>query len=195
MKGWFVGGRDPETGDQLNAGEMASRLIQRVIRRWMFLGAITTITIYVWVIRDPIWYHSPADTWNYFLSWLAVAIESIVGMFFFAQAIRDAIVMRQTKAMVEKMEVLAEKTEQVAERVEQIARAVLGVVEALEGRQALPSGGQGNAASLASCTPDSTAGRSRRGSSGSRRKVDVPVGNGSSRASGARARRAGTSHE
>lgn len=82
------------TGGAIGAGETASLLVQRIIRRWVFLGTITAITFYLWVIRDPIWHHSPADSWNYFLSWLAIAIESVVGMFFFGQSLRDGGVIR-----------------------------------------------------------------------------------------------------
>jgi hypothetical protein len=44
--------KDPVTGDAQTVGEHVSWMIQGVIRRWLFLGVITVLTVYVWVIAD-----------------------------------------------------------------------------------------------------------------------------------------------
>lgn len=81
-------------GGSIDAGEAASLLFQRIIRRWVFLGLITAITTYTWAVWDPIWRQSPANVWNFFLSYLAIFIEGVVGKFFFAQSMRDARIIR-----------------------------------------------------------------------------------------------------
>lgn len=85
---------DPVTGDHLTAGEMASRAIQRIMRRWAFLGVISLVTFVCWVLGDAtrVW-------WNYGASYAAIVIESIVGMFFFGQSLRDAVIIRRLERL------------------------------------------------------------------------------------------------
>lgn len=111
------------TGGVIDAGEMASLLVQRMIRRWLFLGIITAITTYIWAVWDPIWRHSPADTWNFFLSWLAIFIEGVVGKFFFAQSVRDAKVIRA---------ILRELVDHILALIEQIASVTQHIVSMLK---------------------------------------------------------------
>lgn len=85
---------DPVTGDQLTAGEMASRAIQRIMRRWAFLGAISLVTLVCWLLGD-----TARTWWNYGASYAAIVIESIVGMFFFGQSLRDAVIIRRLERM------------------------------------------------------------------------------------------------
>lgn len=85
------GGVDPVTGDRLSAGERLSWLMQGLIRRWLFLGAITGVTAAVWATRDPtalVW-------WNLGASYLALVVESLVGIAMFGQTKRDAVVLRR----------------------------------------------------------------------------------------------------
>jgi hypothetical protein len=96
--------RDPVTGDMLTQGEYISWIIQGVIRRWTFLIIITLVTIVVWTINNPtalLW-------WNLGASYLALVIESIVGLAMFGQVKRDAVALREVRAISQHIEQLAE---------------------------------------------------------------------------------------
>lgn len=86
---------DPLTGDHLSAGEHVSWTIQHAMRRWSFLGAITLLTLLCWATRNP----DVLAWWNYAASFMALVIESIVGMAMFNQTIRDALVTRAVLRM------------------------------------------------------------------------------------------------
>lgn len=96
--------RDPVTGDILTQGEYISWIIQGIIRRWTFLGLITVVTILAWITRNEtvlLW-------WNLGASYLALVIESIVGLGMYSQTRRDAVVMREVRAMSQHIERVAE---------------------------------------------------------------------------------------
>ena len=93
---------DPVTHDELSLGEYTALLIQGVIRRWLFLAFITTVTLVVWIVGAFL----PAALvwWNLAASLLAVMIESIVGMFLFGQMKRDAVILRKLEHVLEHVE-------------------------------------------------------------------------------------------
>jgi hypothetical protein len=96
--------RDPVTGDILTQGEYISWIIQGIIRRWTFLGLLTVVTILAWITRNEtvlLW-------WNLGASYLALVIESIVGLGMYSQTRRDAVVMREVRAMSQHIEGVAE---------------------------------------------------------------------------------------
>ncbi|QBD76189.1 hypothetical protein EPA93_09270 [Ktedonosporobacter rubrisoli] len=118
--------RDPVTGDQLSAGEYLSWLIQSMIRRWAFLGLITLLTVIVWTTNNPI----ALNWWNLGASYMALVIESVVGISMYAQTRRDALVMRETRkisqqnaqqlarleAVEEKMLLILQNQQEITER-------------------------------------------------------------------------------
>lgn len=92
--------KDPVTGDELTSGERISWVIQGVIRNWYFLILFSTITIIVWSINNPtglLW-------WNLAASYLAIIIESIVGISMFSQCKRDAVVLREVRTISQHVE-------------------------------------------------------------------------------------------
>ncbi len=95
---------NPETGDPLTGGEHFSWFIQRIMRRWAFLGVVTGITILCWTTRND----NVLNWWNLGASYLALVIESIVGMAMFKQTVRDAVVIRETRTMSRHLEQLTE---------------------------------------------------------------------------------------
>lgn len=92
--------RDPVTGDVLTIGEWISWKIQGVIRRWTFLIFITLVTIVVWSLNNPI----GLTWWNLGASYMALVIESIVGLAMFSQTRRDAVALREVRAISQRME-------------------------------------------------------------------------------------------
>lgn len=108
-----AGSTDPVTGDHLTTSEHASWMVQRVMRRWSFLGLITVITIICWSLNDTVrlW-------WNYAASWGALAIEGITAMALINQTRRDARVLRDVR--------------DIAQRTERIARIVLRDVKEID---------------------------------------------------------------
>jgi hypothetical protein len=97
--GWkLLGGSvDPVTGDKLSAGERVSWMIQRVIRRWAFIGVLQLVTAacFVWGVRTPdvlVW-------WNLGASDFAIIMEFLIGMALFGQGLRDAVVSRAVERM------------------------------------------------------------------------------------------------
>lgn len=94
--------KDPITGDELTTGEWVSWKIQGVIRRWTFLVAITCVTVVVWSTNNP----QALTWWNLCASYLAILIESIVGLAMFSQTRRDAVVLREIRASNKRIETL-----------------------------------------------------------------------------------------
>lgn len=100
MRGAFQEATDPATGDHLSAGEHISWVVQGVIRRWAFLITITLLTAVVWLTNNSlalVW-------WNLCASYLALVIESIVGIAMFSQTRRDAVVLREIRALAQRIE-------------------------------------------------------------------------------------------
>ena len=119
---------DPATGDSLTTGEYISWLIQGVIRRWTFLIAISIITVLVWTTDNA----TALTWWNLCASYLALVIESIVGLAMFGQTRRDAVVLREIRAIGQRVERLAEKIE--GEEAQEVAELVK-IEESLERKQ------------------------------------------------------------
>lgn len=107
--------RDPVTGDKLSRGEYISWLIQGVIRRWWFLIAITIITAVVWATNNGtllLW-------WNLCASYLALFIESVVGLAMFGQTRRDAVVLREVRTMSQHLETIGQQQLHIIQHLEQ----------------------------------------------------------------------------
>ncbi len=106
---------DPVTGDMLSFGEYISWLIQGVIRRWTFLLVISGITIGVWLTNNPtalLW-------WNLAASYLAIFIESVVGLAMFQQTRRDAVIIRRIEQIEAHTSAVVDRIDQIVERGEQ----------------------------------------------------------------------------
>lgn len=100
--------RDPVTGDELTLAEEASWKMQGIIRRWTFVVVVTLVTAAVWTyvgvsagwslrsgaLADLTW-------WNLGASYLAILIESTVGIAMFSQTRRDAVKIRKIEAIAE----------------------------------------------------------------------------------------------
>jgi hypothetical protein len=86
---------DPLTGEVVSPTERVSRFAQAMIRRWTFIGIITVVTAFWWthpgLFNDPNLVH-----WNLGASYMALLIESVVGIGMYHQQNRDAIVLRKT---------------------------------------------------------------------------------------------------
>lgn len=99
--------RDPVTGDELTGGEYVSWLIQGIIRRWAFLIVISVVTALVWATNNGV----ALTWWNLSASYLALVIESIVGIAMFSQTRRDAVILRRIAKQEEYILLLLEKLE------------------------------------------------------------------------------------
>lgn len=113
--------RDPATGDVLTTGEYISWIIQGVIRRWAFLVLISIVTAIVWLTDNA----TALTWWNLGASYLALVIESVVGISMYAQTKRDAIVLREIRAIGQRVEKIAERE----------AGELAQIEKRLEGRQ------------------------------------------------------------
>lgn len=86
------------TGDHLRLSEYLSWKSQAIFRSWWFVVIFSTIT-FTW-LAVPIWFHDPARLWlNYYLSYLAVLVESIIGIGVASQSMRDAVILREIKKL------------------------------------------------------------------------------------------------
>lgn len=103
--------KHPVTGEDIGLGEHISWSIQSAIRRWAFILTVTAATIVCWSSRDS----TVLTWWNYTASWMALFIESVVGISMFQQTKADAQVIRkilkmetsqfdELKALIEKVE-------------------------------------------------------------------------------------------
>lgn len=88
---------DPVTGDRLTAGERVSWGIQRLIRRWAFIGAVQLITAICWLIG--VWHPEVLTWWNLAASDFAIIMEFLIGIAMLGQTVRDALVSRAVRRM------------------------------------------------------------------------------------------------
>lgn len=106
---------DPITGDELAPDEVLLLRLQWVIRRWVFLGAVTLLSAGAWtyVALSVGWGLGSGPLavmtwWNVSASYLALFIEGVVGMNNVHQWQRDAIVLRATRDSVTRVEAVCE---------------------------------------------------------------------------------------
>lgn len=106
---------DPITGDELSRAEAVAWRVQWIIRRWTFLVGLTAVTAgawtYVgvtagWALRaGPL---AVVTWWNVCASYLALLIESVVGMAMYHQVQRDAVILREIRQADQRIEALGE---------------------------------------------------------------------------------------
>ena len=71
---------------------------QGIFRSWWFVIIFSTIT-FTW-LAIPRFFHDPARLWlNYYLSYIAVLVESIIGIGVVSQSMRDAVLLRELKKL------------------------------------------------------------------------------------------------
>jgi len=109
--------RDPVTGDLLTVGEKFSWVMQSIIRRWAFIGLITVVTIVVWALDIAV----GLTWWNLGASYLALLIESTVGIAMFSQTRRDAVAIRETRGLAKEMAAADRKRDIILAHLEQAA--------------------------------------------------------------------------
>jgi hypothetical protein len=102
------------TGDALTTGEWVSWQVQGIIRRWTFLGMVTLVTALVWATRN----ETALQWWNLVASYVAILIESIVGLAMIGQTRRDALVIREIRALSRQMSQVLAALAQDVERIE-----------------------------------------------------------------------------
>ena len=119
--------RHPITGDTIGFGKHISWKIQFSIRNWYFIGTITFITLFcaVWGTIDI----GVISWWNVWASYMALFIESVVGISMFEQTRADAKVLRQS---LETIEELLVKINQILEIEKKQTQEVHNLVDALE---------------------------------------------------------------
>lgn len=100
-RGWgpFRDRLDPKTGDVLAPSEQFSWAVQRVMRRWTFVAAYSALTLAWWLV--PRYFPDGLAGWNYWASYMALLIESAVGIGVFGMTIRDHLTLREIKRGVE----------------------------------------------------------------------------------------------
>ena len=108
------------TGEPIGLGQHMSWKIQEMIRRWPFILTMTVISLACWVIG---WRHSDVVLWwNAWASYMAIFIESVVGISMFQQTKSDAQVIRKILAMessqFEELKELIEQVEGTLETIE-----------------------------------------------------------------------------
>jgi hypothetical protein len=74
------------------------------LRMILFLGIITIVTILAWTTNNS----TVLTWWNLGASYLAIVIESVVGLAMFGQVKRDAICLREVRTISQHVEKLAE---------------------------------------------------------------------------------------
>lgn len=107
---------DPITGDPLSWQEHISWRIQGIIRHWAFISIFTCSTITAWIIG--VSHPEVLIWWNLAASYLAIFVESVVGISMFSQTRRDAVLIRKIAGMEEK---LLKLVEHIVEEVEDIS--------------------------------------------------------------------------
>lgn len=110
--------RDPDTGDQIRRSEFVSFRIQNLIRRWPFILLYTGVTFTVWVVGSP----AVLGWWNYTASYLAILVESIVGIGVYQMSRRDSVILREIRQVTDATRENTASVQQLAEMVLQELR-------------------------------------------------------------------------
>lgn len=125
---------DAATGDELTPSEALSHIAQGVIRRWTFIGVVSAVTLVCFTVGG-----SVLQWWNYSASWLALVIESVVGIGVYNMGRRDAVILREVRALSERgarsarrAEKATKRTEEAAKRTEDAARLALDAAQRTE---------------------------------------------------------------
>ena len=90
--------RHPVTGEAIGFGQHLSWTIQKAIRRWYFIGVITAITLtcVVWGTFN----FGIIGWWNVWASYMALFIESVVGIAMYEQTRADAKIIRESLQII-----------------------------------------------------------------------------------------------
>jgi len=104
--------KHPVSGEPISVGEHVSWKIQFGIRRWAFIGTITLVTIgcAIWGTFDI----TVIGWWNVWASYMALFIESVVGMSMFSMAQNDGRIIRETHALLDRVEELIREIKEMA---------------------------------------------------------------------------------
>lgn len=91
---------DPLTGDTITRQERLSLVAQSVLRKWSFVAAYTALT-FVWWTHPSLFGDHPGNDarWQDWASYMALLIESLVGIGMFGWARRDSLVIRKLYAL------------------------------------------------------------------------------------------------
>jgi len=104
---------DPTTGDEITRSDWISLKIQdSVIRRWWFLLQFTVITVACVCTLNV----NVVGWWNVYASWLAVAVEQIVGRYMSNQVKRDASVLREVRSLLQEVKALVSELKTIAHK-------------------------------------------------------------------------------
>ncbi len=87
---------DPVTGDSLRFSEQISWISQRIIRRWTFVIAYSLLTL-LWLFF-PRYFPDGLSGWNIWASYMALLIESVVGIGVFGISMRDHLMLKKIEA-------------------------------------------------------------------------------------------------
>jgi hypothetical protein len=119
--------RHPITGDSIGFGKHISWKIQFSIRNWYFIGAITGVTVFcvIWGTMNI----NVIGWWNVWASYMALFIESVVGISMFEQTRADAKILRDSLAKIEE---LLTKINQILELEQKQTEEVHNLADALE---------------------------------------------------------------
>jgi uncharacterized membrane protein YadS len=120
--------KDPVTEDELTLQEYISWKIQKVMRNWYFLIAFTIITIIAWSTNN----NSVLTWWNLGASYLALVIESIVGIALFNQTKRDAVILREVRANAQRQMVMLGHIEEQFEKIKSLEKKTGVLAEKIE---------------------------------------------------------------
>ena len=96
--------QDPITGDRVGAAERVSLSVQGIMRRWRFIFAYTALCVVWWM--HPSWFGDDANYthWQLWASYMALLIESVVGIGMFSWARRDSVILRKVHVLERKAE-------------------------------------------------------------------------------------------
>jgi hypothetical protein len=128
-------------GQPNRPSEKFSWAIQSFIRRWTFVVAYSVLTV-VWWLHPSIFGDDHTLTrWMALFSWLAVFIESVVGIGVFSQSKRDSMTLRVVLTTLRKVldleqrieDLLEDHLEDDSERLDGAGEAVPPVVAGSEG--------------------------------------------------------------
>lgn len=104
----------PDTGDVLTFSEKISWFVQSIIRNWWFVCFWLVSSILWWM--HPAWFKDNTSYvhWQLWASWLAVAVELVIGIAMIGQTKRDAQIIRHLlKLQKDQMDDLSDITREI----------------------------------------------------------------------------------
>lgn len=122
---------DPVTGDEYGLEEHIAWRASSVIRTIWVIIFISLVTLAI-MIQGQVWTEPLPVIWNYWASWWALLIESLVGLALFNQTKRDAVILREIRRRHADIETMLDYMRQMMDKERETLIEMAGDIEEIQ---------------------------------------------------------------